>query len=380
MLTLTLVGAAWSRAADASAVAPSTRSPAVRPRAVPVTVTDALAVRTPGDSRTIVALRAGGYEAAVYDKAGHIDFYRYVGGAWHEGGRSSYPRIGPEPSETALGEVQGAELSGMANATFIAFGPFTGDSTGDAIAFGYGPRGWGTLAWEPGNILVPTGHGSTDNETPGIYFEEAFVGGQLTTTALSPYFTTAGNFYPLITAWTWDAGQARFVDAHDNAFTSSIVHVPAAATVPEGGPTLTRCPTTPLSGTVVALVAASVPTPPAKVPVERITVHAIGANGVGPVCASVLLPADSAIALPADVRGPAGSQFISAPAWLLVVPVLTGQDNVTYAGGLVGTTPWIIPATLGVSRLIADISSSEDAAACTFVDGRLTRLVVVGTT
>ena len=154
-----------------------------------------LTALTPGMAHAIVTIRGGGYEAAVYDKTGHIDFWKFSGGKWAEVGRSSYPRLQPFP--TPLGSVVGRQLKGMADAIFIARGIFTGDSTGQAIAFGKGQRGWGTIAWEPGNVLVPTGNGSTDNDTPGIYFSEQLSGGQLETTNLNPYFSTAMNYYPL---------------------------------------------------------------------------------------------------------------------------------------------------------------------------------------
>jgi hypothetical protein len=161
------------------------------PSATPAQVAATLTAVTPGMARVIVAISGGDYEAAVYDKAGHIDFWKYSGSKWAEVGRSSYPRIQQGPTTTTLETVVGRQLTGMADATFITTGGFTGDSTGNALAFGRGPRGWGTIALEPGNVLVPTGNGSTNNDTPGIFFNEDFFGGQLETIVENSHSSTA---------------------------------------------------------------------------------------------------------------------------------------------------------------------------------------------
>jgi hypothetical protein len=127
------------------------------PLATPAQVAATLTAVTPGMARAIVAVRGGDYEAAMYDKVGHIDFWKYSGSNWAEVGRSSYPRIQQGLTSTILETVVGRQLTGMADATFITIGGFSGDSTGNAIAFGRRPRGWGTIALEPGNVLVPTG-------------------------------------------------------------------------------------------------------------------------------------------------------------------------------------------------------------------------------
>jgi hypothetical protein len=225
----------------ARATASSTRGPALaaaEARPTSAQVAAVLTAATPGMARTIVAIGGEDYEAAVYDKVGHINFWKFSGAKWAEIGWSTYPRL--EPSPSPLGNLIGRELGGMADATFIATGVFTGDSTGSALAFGKGRRGWGTVAWEPGNVLVPTGAGSTDNNTPGIYFDEQFSGNELETTSLNPYLTTAMNYYPLTTYWSWDASASHFVDVRDTAFTSSTPKWGKALTSilgpPAGGP------------------------------------------------------------------------------------------------------------------------------------------------
>ncbi len=143
----------------------------------------------------------GARRGSCFDKAAHIDFWEFSGARWAEVGRSTYPTL---PGQPPFVRVVGRQLKGMPDATFIATGLFTGDSTGQALAFGNGPRGWGTIAWQPGNVLVPTGGRSTDNTTPGIYFNEQFSSGQLETTSLNPYFSTAtGAQFPLDMYWSW---------------------------------------------------------------------------------------------------------------------------------------------------------------------------------
>ena len=188
---------------------------------------------------------AGGATGRTPSKPAHIDFWEFSGARWAEVGRSTYPTL---PGQPPFVRVVGRQLKGMPDATFIATGLFTGDSTGQALAFGNGPRGWGTIAWQPGNVLVPTGGRSTDNTTPGICSERQFSSGQLETTSLNPYFSTArGAQFPLDMYWSWDASASHFVDARDNSFTSSPPKW--GKSVKASGPRLALCPQTPLTGT-----------------------------------------------------------------------------------------------------------------------------------
>ena len=364
------------------------RQEAVAPaedRATSAQVAASLRAATPGMSRTIVAISGGDYEAAVYDKVGHIDFWQFSGAKWAESGRSTYPELPPSPGP--LGTVVGRQLKGMADATFIARGIFTGDSTGQAIAFGKGPRGWGTIAWEPGNVLVPTGEGSTDNNTPGIYFDERFSGGDLETTSLNPYLSTAMDYYPLVTYWSWDAAASRFADVRDNSFTSSTPKWGKA--LKASGPLLSRCSSTALNGTYQVMAQVGAPTSMAGAGVGLpVSVHAIEPLGVGKAtCDSQLLPAASTIVVQGATKAH-NYLWITAPAWLLVVPN-PGVSPLTVQSAPVGTTPWVVPPSLRITTIVSDLGTATPNAnggpeapvdaICTFAHGIITGLVVNGT-
>ena len=343
-----------------------------------------LTALTPGMAHAIVTITGGGYEAAVYDKTGHIDFWKFSGTKWAEVGRSSYPRLQPFP--TPLGSVVGRQLKGMADATFIARGIFTGDSTGQTIAFGKGQRGWGTIAWGPGNVLVPTGNGSTDNDTPGIYFNEQLSAGQLETTSLNPYFSTAMNYYPLTANWSWDARASHFIDVRDNAFTSSLPKFGKA--LKDGGPLLSRCSKTPLNGTYEVMVQVGTPASFPHMGVGLpVAVHAIEPLGVGKAtCDSQVLPADMLIVVQGATKAHS-YVWITAPAWLFVVPN-TGAVPLTVQSAPVGTTPWVVPPSLHIATIVSDLGTSAPNAnggpeepidaSCTFARGVITGLVVNG--
>jgi hypothetical protein len=354
----------------------------------PAQVAATLTAATPGMARVIVAIGGGHYEAAVYDKAGHIDFWKYSGSKWAEVGRSSYPRIQQGPTTTTLETVVGRQLTGMSDATFITTGGFTGDSTGNAIAFGRGPRGWGTMALEPGNVLVPTGNGSTNNDTPGIFFNEDFSGGQLETIVENPYFSTAsGSEFPLVTYWSWDNAAAHFVDARDNLFVShSVAPSPNA-------PTPSACPKTPLNGTYQFFVQVGTPVATHAGYAQfglPVVVHAIGPHGMGKAtCASQVLAADMPIVVDADTKGDKSDVWITAPAWLLDVPAVGGTlSPLTVQSGPAGTTPWMVPPSLHIATVVSNLGVSGQnggqtelpvAARCTFAHGAITAMVVTGT-
>lgn len=88
------------------------------------------------------------FEAACYDQRGHLVLWRHSAGGWHQMAQSTCPPDSadgpPSYDEHGVG-VEGAVLPGMSDAVFIVTGPFSGDGTGNAVAFGNGPDGWGLL-------------------------------------------------------------------------------------------------------------------------------------------------------------------------------------------------------------------------------------------
>ena len=115
-----------------------------------------LTALTPGRKDTVVAV-PGAYEAAAYDQAGHVSFWRHVT-VWTQVGSSTYPydaTFFPAP----MAAMTGALLSGMKNATFIATGLFSGDGSGNAVAYTTGAKGWGAIKAESNGNIGPSGQG-----------------------------------------------------------------------------------------------------------------------------------------------------------------------------------------------------------------------------
>jgi len=287
-----------------------------------------LAVVAPGMRQTIVIVGTG-YEAATYDPAGDIDFWQYTHNHWTRIGHSSCNTLPDPPDPT----ITGALLDGMGTATFIATGMFTADGSLNYIAFGDGPHGWGAIGPSRiGNRLVMTGRpaGSVFSQ----YWREYFFDGSLATEIENPYFTTAqGGQYPLITYWRWDYAKNYFVDAHDNAFTATQANPP-----PASQPHLGTCATRNLYGTFGEQI--QVETPHTYGVDEDLSVT-VDTPPSGPVCTFRVAP-DIPTTLKIETTS-GGSQWITAPAWILEagMPLTGGVVPIFYVAP--GQTPWVIP-------------------------------------
>jgi hypothetical protein len=115
-----------------------------------------LAGLTPGRTDVIVTV-PGAFEGAAYDQAGHVSFWRHTS-TWAQVGSSTYPydaQVFPAP----LAKMTGAVLDGMTHATFIATGLFSGDGSGNAVAYTTGTKGWGAIKAEPNGNIGPSGQG-----------------------------------------------------------------------------------------------------------------------------------------------------------------------------------------------------------------------------
>lgn len=130
--------------------------------------------------RVLLVRLPAGFEAVSYDQRGHLTFWSLASGAatWGRIGQSSYP------VSAALGAphatVVGALLRGMQHATFIVHGIFTGDGSGNAVAFTTGPHGWGAVKAEPNGNIGPSGHPVGSNKI-GLSYDFAFAAGELVT-------------------------------------------------------------------------------------------------------------------------------------------------------------------------------------------------------
>lgn len=170
--------------APPSPPAPNTSSPSVPPSSTPAAQTpaqrrQALEAQTNGEPNVMIRV-PGGFEAATYDQSGGIQFWREPASAtsWSQIGTSSYPyvsQIGPPEAS-----VQGALLRNMKNATFIVHGNFTGDGSGNAVAFTTGSKGWGVIKAEPNGNIGPSGQ-PVGSDQIGLSYDFAFRSGYLET-------------------------------------------------------------------------------------------------------------------------------------------------------------------------------------------------------
>jgi hypothetical protein len=159
-----------SSPASSSSVSPS---PTMQQRAA------RLRVQTNGAAHEVVAVR-GGAEAATYDGAGHIAFWRSTGGSadWTRLDSSRYPaEVTGRPYHVA---VRGTLLTGMTHATYIVTGQFTNDNSGRAVAYTGGRAGWGAIKAEANGNIGPSGQ-PVGADRIGLSYDFGFVGGLLKT-------------------------------------------------------------------------------------------------------------------------------------------------------------------------------------------------------
>jgi hypothetical protein len=161
-----------------------------------------LDAQTNGQAHVVVGV-PGGYEAASYDQAGNIDFWANpdVSATWRQLGRSSYPvqaQLGPPHAS-----VQGALLRRMKNATFIVRGVFTGDSSGNAVAFTAGGAGWGAVKAERNGNIGPSGR-PVGADQIGLSYDFGFDRGALVTKDCRTDVPIAEcGKHPVTKRWLW---------------------------------------------------------------------------------------------------------------------------------------------------------------------------------
>jgi hypothetical protein len=167
-----------------------------------------LSAQTNGLAHVVVRV-PGGYQAAVYDQRGHIAFWRNSASVatWQQIGRSTYPaaaQVGPPHAS-----VLGALLSRMQNATFIVRGDFTGDSSGNAVAFTTGSAGWGAIKAEPNGNIGPSGH-PVGADQIGLSYGFGFDHGALVTQDCPTDRAIADcGLHPITKRWLWTGTDFR---------------------------------------------------------------------------------------------------------------------------------------------------------------------------
>ncbi|MET8079905.1 hypothetical protein [Streptomyces sp. NPDC005303] len=322
-----------------------------------------LAARQPSMS-SLVVRSPGGFEAACYDQRGHLVFWRYSAGGWHQMAQSTYPPDSadgpPSYDEHGVG-VEGAVLPGMSDAVFIVTGPFSGDGTGNAVAFGNGPDGWGLLVQDGASRLRSSGTGSSSSDT-GQYLSARFTGGLMETAVNSGAFSNAfGSGFPVRRQWRWS--KDHLVLASDSVVTAATTSAPTGdvPVLPSAAPT---------DGTYGALLQyATVSDAHTTLGKDAHIDLAVAPARVSTACASKGMCAADATSATAHVT--AGAQvrtaypvvaegrqkLITGPLWPLagIAQSLWGEDSntsfqplETSPGGYRtrGATPWYIPATL----------------------------------
>lgn len=173
----------------------------------------ALLVLSDATLKAVPVATPGGFEIIVVGQQGKVFFWSWDNSrkVLSNVGSSTYPydpkSVGP-PKAAAKGTV----LSGTVHATFIVTGVFSGDGSGNSVAYTTGHIGWGAIKALPSGNLAPAAGGVTFGGI-GLEDEFAFVGGQLETADCSstkPISECGGN-NRVIKFWSWDHGLAQFV-------------------------------------------------------------------------------------------------------------------------------------------------------------------------
>lgn len=324
---------------------------------------------TKGQHRSAtVRVPSGAQEAASWDAKGNIWFWSNAGGTWQRIGSSRYPMLPGGNGDST--KVASTLLPGMTHAAYIADGVFTGDSSGNTIAFAANRDGkWGTVAPKAGDdALVPTGKPATDNTTPGIWRDARFTGGMIETTVGNPFMANANaSAYPLITDWSWRSGE--FVEYSSNAFLSKVVDAPK----PPANDPLHDCPTKLPDGTYFGGVSASQPTGDA--PYSTVPVRFWDPNG-GDFC-SLRLGANTPVTTPATTSS--GGTWVTVPAWMLQTTLTQGAGVTKVYPEQVksGESPMVAP---GLRSLRPDLGKANDdsiAAQVVVKDGKVAGIELV---
>ncbi len=354
--------AGWLTHRPARQISAAASTSQAQPSARPLTASQAASLlRASGMPRATGPVAVpGGYEAAAWDQAGQVTFWKWgaVAGSWRKIGASTYPVVRGEPIGAT---ITGALLSGMTDATFIANGFFSGDGTGSYIAFTNGPHGWGTIAPGPGeDTLIATGNASTDNTTPGNSYAELFGNGDLD--RIDPGslpFGPNGEEWQIERGYAWSGGEFREVST--TQFTAAAAN-PLPQTAAALPATCQRASGTYQDFGATATTTFSTPARAASLPAS-VTVRVAGDGPGGGGCTFTVAP-DFPVVISA--RTASGAMWITAPAWALTHGTNGSQDigellsGVALPGqyGMGGAqfqdpvdSPYYIPGSLGVVQV-----------------------------
>jgi hypothetical protein len=185
------------------------------PFVVDKTTLDAFLSRRSSDNTTSTVTVKGGSESMLLTQTGDVSFWTLdeSTGVIQRTGHVTYPyapsSLGP-PGATGAGIV----LTNMDHPTFIVRGTFTGDGSGNAVAFTNGGTGWGVIKAQPDGNLAPSGTSIGSNEI-GLSQAFGFHNGELMTADCSnnlPISACGGN-NRVIKYWTWNQSLDEFVES-----------------------------------------------------------------------------------------------------------------------------------------------------------------------
>ncbi|MDQ2849616.1 MAG: hypothetical protein M3Y49_02565 [Actinomycetota bacterium] len=196
----------------------------------------ATSLRARSGYATPAVVRVGSaYEAATLAAGNKVAFWTGDGTTWKPAGSS--PHLPVFSSAAAAPTVTGALLSGAPHAMFIVDGAFTGDGTGQAIAYGRGRSGWSAYTAQRDGSLAPSGHGvSTLNGAPGLELKMKFTRSGFQTSSLWGPDSAASNAVQTHnpTIRNWHAQRSSLMLASSNVFTAQRV---AGAKIVDSTPT-----------------------------------------------------------------------------------------------------------------------------------------------
>jgi hypothetical protein len=155
--------------------------------------------------QAVVVPTSNGSESMLVAQRGSVTFWDYdaTQHTVKKVGRSTYPyapkALGP-PGAVGGGTV----LDGMDHATFILNGAFSGDGSGNAVAYTVGAYGWGAIKAEQNGNLAPSGEG-VGVSAIGLSQAFDFVDGQLETAdcASSIPISECGGKNRILKFWRW---------------------------------------------------------------------------------------------------------------------------------------------------------------------------------
>lgn len=132
------------------------------------------------------ATTAAGYDGATLESGDKIAFWEYVntGGIWTWTKDTSLPHLPVFGGSTPV-TLTGGTVKDSPNPVFIVKGAFTGNGTGQAIAYHHHARdGWGVLTAQPDKSLRSSGKGLTELGQNGLELNITVQDGLLSTSSL----------------------------------------------------------------------------------------------------------------------------------------------------------------------------------------------------